>query len=94
MNSLDKFDILLEIATYGLKWVEDIEDNSYKIGAIETIAHQISCCVFQWYDIKVGVATCDTRDYLNLDKFPTRKELEVSLRKYIAALKATYYETN
>jgi dihydropteroate synthase len=91
MKTQDKFWTLVEIVRYGIDWVNDIDNDSYVTGGIETVAHQIACCICQWYNIKAGVPTCETRDYLELNTM-TRERLEkdfpVILQRYIAELQA------
>ena len=84
----DKFETLVEIAWDGIQWVEDLEDDGYKLGGIETVAHQIACCVCQWYNIDQGVPTCETRDYLELDKGITKEKFIALLQRYITLLQS------
>jgi hypothetical protein len=87
----------VEIASYGLDWIDDIytdeEDNKsdYISGGIDTVAHQIACCICQWYNIKGGVPTSDTKDYLELDGMTRErfeKDFPILLQRYIKELQA------
>ena len=87
MKIEDKFNVLVELAWYAIQWYEDLEDDSYTTGCVETVAHQIACAINQWYGpFKNGVPTCETRDYLELDCGISREELYVLLMRYIALL--------
>ena len=73
------------IASYGLEWADTNGDSGadYELGGVETVAHQISCCLYQWFRPRVEMDTGDTRDYLKLEEFPTRDRIEARLVKLI-----------
>lgn len=67
------------IAAYGIGWAEGTEDRSYELGGIETVAHQISCCLYQWFRPRIELDTAETRDHFNLEKFPKQEAIESDL---------------
>ena len=72
------------IASYGLGWVKpntDPDEIGYRLGGIETVAHQISCFLYQSF--KIEYDTGETRDVLNLSKFPSAEQIEAKLVEII-----------
>jgi len=90
MNNEDKIDLLLEIVWYGIHWAEDnISENPHD-GSMTTIAHQIACCICQWYNID-GVPTSETYDSLNFDNLTTKEKLKHDLVNWISLLQEDHY---
>jgi hypothetical protein len=77
------------IASYGLEWCKADESNpsksrqDYELGGIETVAHQVSCCLYQWFRPRIELDAADTRDYLRLYTFPSRDTIEALLVKLV-----------
>ena len=82
-----KIDHMVEITTYGLEWVKDMdpaEAKSYRIGGIETIGHQLACMICQWVT-RDSEPTSDVILAMKLHDFPSRGLLRRYLRRYIKA---------
>jgi hypothetical protein len=80
------------IASYGLEWARADEipppskpRQDYEIGGIETVARQISCCLYQWFRPRIELDTADTRDRLRLYEFPSKEKIEEALVKLVEA---------
>lgn len=89
LSEAGRLDLLTEMLSYQLNWLEDCEDpdgTGWIESAVETAAHQAACCLCQWFGID-GVPTSDTCDYLGLKTFPERKVLRKSLELYLGELR-------
>lgn len=74
--------LLLDFVEFGLSYIEDenangvYNDSCELNSALYVVAHQISCALFVWYDIR-NWGTQDVFDYLelsdNYDNFPLIK---------------------
>lgn len=76
-----------QIASYGLEWAK--RDNAeergdpYELGGVETVAHQISCCLYQWFFPAIELDTAGCRDYFKLEKFPNQAWIQERLVKLV-----------
>ena len=80
----EKLDTLVEIVHYGLEWLDGygLDEAS---NALETIAHQIACALYQWFKFE-SVGTAETLEILNLASGMTKEEIKFRIMDYINIL--------
>lgn len=75
------------IASYGLEWAKDDErgdySTDYALGGVEAVAHQISCCLYQWFRPRIELPTAETRDHFDLESSPSQQRIEAELVKLV-----------
>ena len=80
---------LVKIMSYAIEWAQPstlgtvAERDSYELGVIESVAHQIACFLTKEDFLPNGCGTGEVRDILKLDRFPSQKKL---LRRLIYCL--------
>lgn len=81
--------IAAEIAAYALDWIKPVQGAEIGNGeALEAIAHQLACCITQWVTHD-SVGTSETWEFLRLDTYPNKHQLEERMLEYITALSGT-----
>lgn len=85
MSKTEKLENLIEIVHYGLEWLDGYEPFEAD-AALDTIAHQIACCLCQWFGFE-SVGTGETREFFQLASGMTQDEIRLKMLKYITLLK-------
>ncbi len=81
------FNQVLDIAVYGVEWVEYCEGSEdYKSGALEGTAFIIACSICQNCNFHDGLPTSDVVEALNLFSYPDKIQLKKSLEELFVSL--------
>ncbi len=81
------FNQVLNIAIYGVEWVECCEGHEdYKNGALEATAFIIACSICQNCNFHDGLPTSDVVEALNLFSYPDKDQLKKSLEELFVSL--------